>query len=812
MSNELRASSTLLRRRVRVRGVVQGVGFRPFVYGLASELGLAGEVCNDADGVLAQVQGEPVDVEAFCRRVRADARPPASVESVEWEDVPTRPQSGFTIEASGPGSGRGRTLVPPDVATCADCLAELVDPGDRRHRHPFISCTACGPRFTVVTGLPYDRPMTTMARFPLCDRCRAEYTDPADRRFHAQPVACHDCGPTLELVPGGATREAALAGARALLAAGGIVAVKGLGGYHLACDAGDADAVRRLRARKRRGDKPFAVLVPDLATARAVAHVDDVEATLLTSTRRPIVLVRRRAVAASADADADAGADPGAVVAEVAPGLAELGIMLPPTGLHHLLLGLPGDPPGPRVLVLTSANLAGEPIVIDDAAALVRLAGIADAWLRHDRPIHVPCDDSVVTVVDGEELPLRRSRGYAPLPVPLPVPVRPALAAGGDLKNTFCVADGRYAWLSAHVGDMDDLATQEAFEPATGRLAELMSVVPTVLVADLHPGYRSTRWARRAVAAGSPFPQARELVTVQHHHAHVAAVMAEHGLDGGERVIGVAFDGTGYGLDGAIWGGEVLLADYAGFQRFAHLAYVPLPGGDASVHRPYRMALAHLRSAGVPWSEDLPCVTACPPAERAVLAQQLDRDLACAPTSSAGRLFDAVAAVAGVRQQVDHEAQAAMELQALAVRALEAAGPGDGADDDAGYPLPLLAPPPSAAAGAPLTWDVGALMRAVVADVRAGVPAGAVGLRFHRGLAGAVVDAARRAHAETGSGRVALSGGVFANTLLLRLVATGLREAGLEVLRPRRVPPNDGGLALGQIVIGARAGRADPRE
>jgi hydrogenase maturation protein HypF len=772
--------ATLVRRRVRVRGVVQGVGFRPFVYSLASELGLAGEVSNDSDGVLAEVQGEPVDVEAFCRRVRDDAPPLAVVESVCWEEPPVRPGAGFTIAASA--GGEGRTLVPPDVATCAACLAELTDPADRRYRHPFITCTACGPRFTIVTGLPYDRPMTTMAAFGMCDRCRAEYSDPADRRFHAQPIACHDCGPTLELVApdrAALVREAALAQARALLAAGQVVAVKGLGGYHLACDATDPAAVARLRERKRRGDKPFAVLVADLDTARAVAHVDDVEAARLTSTRRPIVLVRRRA-------DVDAAAAPGPLVADaVAPGNADLGIMLPPTALHQLLLGLPGDPPGPRVLVMTSGNLSGEPIVTDDAAALDRLGGIADAWLRHDRPIHVPCDDSVLAVVDGADLPVRRSRGYAPMPVGLPFAVPPVLAVGGDLKNTFAVAADRYAWLSAHVGDMDDLATQQAFERATGHLTELVSVTPQAVVHDRHPGYRSTRWAER-------FAQGRRLrrSEVQHHHAHVAAVMAEHGLDVEARVVGVAFDGTGYGDDGAVWGGEVLIAGYGGFDRYAHLAYVPLPGGDAAVHRPYRMALAHLLAAGVPWEPGLPPVQACPAAEATVLGRQLETGLACVPTSSAGRLFDAVASLAGVRHEVGYEAQAAMELQALAAPAVE-----DGADAVA-YPLPLVG-------SGPATWDVGVLVRAVVADVRAGVPREVVAARFHCGLAAAIVDAASRAAAETGLTQVALSGGVFCNALLVRLVSPGLARAGLEVLRHVKVPPNDGGLALGQVVVGA---------
>jgi hydrogenase maturation protein HypF len=782
-----------------VRGVVQGVGFRPFVYALATELGLSGEVRNDSEGVLAQVQGPPDDVESFCRRVAQDAPPLAAVEQVEWSALPVRPGDGFVITASQ--SSPGRTLVPADVATCPDCLAELRDPADRRYRHPFITCTNCGPRFTIVTGLPYDRPMTTMRDFPLCPDCAREYADPADRRFHAQPVACHACGPVLELVqpgagPGGGTgremREAALARGRRLLADGKILAVKGIGGYHLACDATDPAAVQRLRERKRRGDKPFAVLVPDLATARAIAHVGDVEADLLTSPRAPVVLLRRR--------------EPGSVSGLVAPGNPDLGVMLPPTPLHHLLLGLPGDPPGPRVLVLTSGNLTSEPIVTDDSEALTRLAGIADAWLRHDRPIHVPCDDSVVRVVAGEELPVRRSRGYAPMPVALPVEVEPALAVGGDLKNTFCVAQGRYAWLSAHVGDMDDLATQEAFERSVRHLTALVDVRPQVLVADRHPGYRSTHWAqRRSVADGLPLRQ------VQHHHAHVAAVMAEHGLDGSEPVIGIAFDGTGFGDDGAVWGGELLLADYDGFERVAHLSYVPLAGGDAAVRRPYRMALAHLHAAGVPWDEDLPCVAACPPDERRVLAHQLRSGLATVPTSSAGRLFDAVASVAGICQRVEFEAQAAMALEAAAVALL---GPDRllGPDSQLGgrdqgrafgaYPLPLVGG--SAEGPDARVWDCGSLIRAVAADVRSGVPAATVAVRFHRGLAAAVVEGSRLVAGRTGCTRVALSGGVFCNAVLLELTSAGLAGAGFTVLRHRRVPPNDGGLGLGQIVVGAR--------
>jgi hydrogenase maturation protein HypF len=800
-----RSAAAAVRRAVRVRGVVQGVGFRPFVYALATELGLTGEVRNDSEGVLAEVQGAADAVEVFCHRVCADAPPLAAVEQVSWTALKARPGNGFVITASA--STAGRTLVPADAATCPDCLAELRDPTDRRFRHPFITCTNCGPRFTIVTGLPYDRPMTTMRGFPLCPDCAREYADPADRRFHAQPVSCHACGPVLELVDvDGSTlhREAALARARRLIADGLIVAVKGIGGYHLACDATNPVAVQRLRDRKHRGDKPFAVLVADLDAAREIARVDEAEAALLTSARAPVVLLRRRSRGPAPDQVVAEQVVADQVVADqVAPGNPDLGVMLPPTALHHLLLGLPGDPPGPRVLVLTSGNLAGEPIVTDDAEALTRLAGIADAWLRHDRPIHVPCDDSVVRVVDGQESPIRRSRGYAPLPVALPVDVEPTLAVGGDLKNTFCVAQGRYAWLSGHVGDMDDLATQQAFERAVQHLTALVDVRPEVLVADRHPGYRSAQWASRAAADGE-----LPLERVQHHHAHVAAVMAEHGLDGAEPVIGIAFDGTGYGDDGAVWGGEVLIAGDDGFERFAHLSYVPLAGGDAAVQRPYRMALAQLAAAEVPWDDALPCVAACPPDERRVLAHQVRTGLATVPTSSAGRLFDAVASLAGVCHEVGFEAQAAMALEAAAVGVLGPALDGArlrAAADRAGavaYPLPLV-PAPEEGPGAQV-WDCGELVRAVAADVRAGVAAGVIAARFHRGLAEAVLAAAEQARSRTGSGVVALSGGVFCNGVLLALTGRALADAGFTVLRHRKVPPNDGGLGLGQVVVGAR--------
>jgi hydrogenase maturation protein HypF len=755
------ALAARVRRRFGVRGLVQGVGFRPFVYALAHELHLAGEVHNDSAGVVLEVEGAGADVERFAHRLVRDAPLLALVEAVTVQDVPLVGGTGFRIGDSRHTDG-GRTLAAPDVATCPDCLRELADPTDRRYRHPFITCTNCGPRFTIICALPYDRLSTTMAAFPMCPDCDREYHDPADRRFHAQPIACPRCGPQLELLAGRSrlTRQDALATTRLLLMAGAIVAVKGLGGYHLACDASNENAVATLRRRKARGDKPFAVMVADVAAARALAEVSEQEAELLSCSRRPIVLLAARA---------GAGVSP-----SVAPGNPDLGVLLPYTPLHTLLFGLVGDAPGPRALVMTSGNLSGDPIVTDDEEAVNRLGGFADAWLRHDRPIRVPCDDSVSRIVDGAELPIRRSRGYAPLPVALPVPIAPTLAVGAELKNTCAVGAGRHGWLSQHVGDMNDVRTLDAFAATQAHLRMLTGLTPEHLAADSHPGYRSTGWARRHHAD-------RPLHYVQHHHAHIASVMAEHGLDGATPVIGMAFDGTGYGTDGAVWGGEVLIADYAGFTRHAHLAYVPLAGGDASVQRPYRMALAHLHAAGVAWTQDLPCVAACPDDERAVLAHQLQTGFGCVPTSSMGRLFDAISSLAGVRHVVDYEAQAAVELEGLS----RGGSPAGGA-----YRF-----------GAAM--DAAPMIRSVVADVRAGVAPGVIGARVHAAVVDAVLGAAVHARTDTGLTTVALSGGVFQNALLLTGVCRALRQGDFTVLRHRIVPPNDGGLALGQLMIAA---------
>ncbi|MEU0967403.1 carbamoyltransferase HypF [Streptomyces sp. NPDC005917] len=771
------ATVAAVRRRITVRGTVQGVGFRPYVHRLAAGLALTGFVSNTSNGVLIEVEGAASGVERFRELLAAEPPPLATVTAVGVEEVPvTGADPGFTIRATAQSSP-GRTLLPPDTATCADCLRELADPADRRHRHPFITCTHCGPRFTIATGMPYDRAVTTMSGFPMCPGCAREYDAPADRRFHAQPVACPDCGPRLRLVPaaGSGVRAArdgdALSRARELLAAGRIVAVKGIGGYHLACDASNPRAVDTLRTRKARGDKPFAVMCADLDEVQRIAVVGSAERATLTGPRRPIVLLRPRD---------DVRLAPG-----VCPGSPHLGVMLPYTPVHTLLFGLPGDPPGPRVLVMTSGNRSGEPIVTDDDEALTRLFGLVDAWLAHDRPIASPCDDSLLRVrADGTEQVLRRSRGYVPRPLRLPVPVRPALAVGGDLKNALCAGEGELAWFGPHIGDMGDLATLEAAARAEEHLHGLTGVRPELIAADRHPGYHSSAWARRRAAQ----LLVKKPVFVQHHHAHIAAAMAEAGLDGTTPVIGVAFDGTGYGDDGSIWGGELLIADYTGYRRFAHLTPAPLPGGDAAVANPCRTALARLWAAGVPWDTDLPCVAACSREELRLLARQLPSQVGCVATSSMGRLFDAVSSLAGVCHRAGYEAQAALELEARACLAWD--------EDAAAYPFGYR-------------FDPAPALRAIVTDLRRGTPVPVIAAHFHRGVARAVLDLCRGARRATGLTTVALTGGVFANTLLEQAACDLLHGFGFTVLRHREVPPNDGGLALGQLVVAAHEQRPD---
>ncbi|MEO3887856.1 carbamoyltransferase HypF [Nonomuraea sp. B5E05] len=752
--------------RVRVEGVVQGVGFRPFVHGLATRLGLAGRVGNDARGVFVELDGERDRIAEFLTRLERDAPPLAAIERVTVTPTGRAAAGGegrFLIVASE-RSGTPRTLVSPDIATCADCLAELADPADRRYRYPFVNCVNCGPRLTITRALPYDRPLTTMAGFAMCDACLAEYHDPADRRFHAQPVCCPACGPALRLVDARDTPQAGgdvPAAAARVLRGGGVLAVKGLGGYHLAVVATDERAAAELRRRKRRADKPFAVMVADLAQARLLCEVDAVARALLTGRDRPIVLLPRRTDISGAVADA------------VAPGQRHLGLMLPYTPLHHLLLAETGAP-----IVLTSANLAGEPIEYDDRAALDRLGGMADAFLTHDRPIHLRADDSVTRVVRGRGTLLRRSRGHAPAPFTLPWEApRPVLGCGAALKNTFCLVRGRHAVVSPHLGDLEGYEALRAYAAGIEHFSALLGVRPEVAAHDLHPDYPSTRYALS-------LPDA-EPVPVQHHHAHIASCLADNGEHG--RVIGVAFDGLGYGADGTLWGGEFLLADLVSFERAGHLAPVPMPGGQAAVRQPWRMAAAYL--AGLDGAAG-PCEAAV--ARRAgarweSVTALARRGGAAAPlTSSAGRLFDAVAALAGVRDTITYEGQAAIELEQLADPMERGAYPAGIARHDGVLVV----------AGADL-------VRAALEDLAGGAGPPVVSARFHNGVRELIVRCCTALREETGLTTVALSGGVFQNVLLAERTVERLERAGFRVLTHAGVPAGDGGISLGQAAVAA---------
>jgi len=753
------------RVRARVEGTVQGVGFRPYVYRLAGELGVAGHVLNDSRGVVVEVEAPEATVEAFLARLPVEAPPLATVERVTAERLEELGERGFSIRES-PSGGEPRAAVTPDSATCAHCLAELFDPDDRRYRYPFTNCTNCGPRFTIVRDVPYDRPHTTMAGFEMCTACRAEYEDPADRRFHAQPNACPECGPRVRLAYAGGgdfadpdARDAIEAAARALRD-GAIVAVKGIGGFHLACLACDEDAVAELRARKHREDKPFALMARDLAAARELVEIAPAEEALLLSRARPIVLAARRSGAA--------------VAPSVAPGAPELGVMLPYSPLHHLLLSDVAD-----TLVLTSGNISDEPIAYEDDDARERLTQIADLFLLHDRPIETRTDDSVVRVVAGAPRLLRRSRGHVPTSLPLPVDCgRHLLACGAELKNTFAVAKGRRAWVGHHVGDLKNYETLRSFVTGIDHFERLFAVEPEAVVHDLHPEYLSTKHAAEL--------EGMRLIGVQHHHAHLAACLAEHGEAG--PAVGAIFDGSGYGEDGTVWGGELLVGGLEDFERVGLLFPVRLPGGDAAVRQPWRMACAWLCAA---WGEE----PALPRGLRGRVkpdrwrqVSELVRSGVASPlTTSAGRLFDAVAALTGVRSEVNYEGQAAIELEALA-------DPGE----TGAYPLPLGG---AEASGVPLVIDPRPTVRDVVRDVERGIPAPRVSARFHNALAAATATGCEIAAARSGVDTVVLSGGVFQNRLLLWRTADLLRDAGLRVLLPELLPANDGGISYGQLAV-----------
>ena len=747
-----------------LEGCVQGVGFRPAVYRLAVQHALGGSVRNTRQGVLVDVEGDETAIARFLDDLAGVApmggAPPRR--SVTWEPPRGVPRS-FSIDASLRDGGTELRPV-PDLATCERCLAELVDPDGRRHGHAFVTCTTCGPRFTIVRALPYDRDGTTMAGFPMCSHCRHEYATPTDRRFHAETISCPRCGPALALCgPDGQRIPAAdpIHAVAGVLRGGGVVSVKGIGGYHLACDATQPAAVEELRKRKQRESKPLAVMVRHLAAARRLCHVSDAEAHLLTSPARPIVLLAKRAAVH--------------VASNVAPRSRDLGVMLAYTPLHHLLLDVVDAP-----LVMTSGNATDDTIAHLDHDALNRLGGVADVFLLHDRPIHVPCDDSVARVVHGAPRLIRRSRGYVPLASRLPVHAsRPILACGGELKNTFAVARGRDAFLSQHLGDLTSERAYRSFVDAVEHFKRLLDVTPEVVAHDLHPAYRSTLYAQALDGV--------ERVAVQHHHAHIASCLADNGVD--RRVIGVAWDGTGYGLDGRAWGGEFLVADLAGFERAGHFELVPLPGGDAAVREPWRMAAAFLRTTygDTMATLDLAFLRRLDPAAWRTLSRAIDRGLNAPLTSSAGRLFDAVASLLGLRDRVEFEGQAAMELEALAEPRA-----------DSTYPAALTETDGTLVVR---TQDV---IRGVVEDLLRETPPAAISARFHATLVEMLLQACRRIRQRTGVGAVALSGGVFQNAWLLGAALDALETAGFEVYSHRNVPANDGGLALGQAAVAAR--------
>jgi hydrogenase maturation protein HypF len=734
----------LARRQIRIRGVVQGVGFRPFVHNLARRLGLAGYVLNSSAGVVTEVEGAPAALDRFIESLRAEAPPLARIEEMLVADTDPLGEPDFTIRESQAQEGEF-VLVSPDVAPCDDCYGDFTDPANRRYGYAFTNCTNCGPRYTIIRDIPYDRPNTTMAGFRMCAACQAEYDDPDSRRFHAQPNACAECGPQL---------SAPVAEAQRRLGEGAIAAIRGLGGFHLACDPRNDRAVRLLRERKRRSDKPFALMVRDVAAVEAFCEVSEGDRGALTSPRRPIVILPRRAATG--------------ISAAVAPGNNTVGVMLPYTPLHHLLFaGAPYD-----ALVMTSGNLSEEPIVTANEEALDRLRPLADWFLLHNRDIYMRADDSVVRMFEGQERVLRRSRGFVPRAIDLGMEVAEILACGGELKNTFCLSKGRYAVLSQHIGDMENYETLVFFEETLANLKKLFRVEPRAVAHDLHPAYLSTQYALRVPGL--------EKIGVQHHHAHVASCMAENGLRG--KVIGVAMDGTGYGTDGRIWGGEFLVADYGGFERRAHLRNVPLAGGDQAVRQPWRTALACLADTFGAAAEfpELALWREVPERARRLVRSMLAHRVNTIDTSSCGRLFDAVASLAGLRQEINFEGQAAIELEMIAAEGV-ADGYTYGIDGD--------------------TVDFRPAIERMVAELRAGTAAPVIAARFHNTVAEAIVEVCRRLRVEEKLNRVCLSGGTFQNLKLLTRTLAGLRRLDFEVFIHAQVPPNDGGIALGQAVI-----------
>jgi hydrogenase maturation protein HypF len=760
----------VVRKAVDVTGVVQGVGFRPFVYRLAQECNLAGLIANTPAGVTIEVQGDAELVERFLERLQTGAPPLAKITSLSPREIELQADSTFRIVSSRLDAPP-RALISPDVAVCAACLREMRNPRDRRFRYPFINCTNCGPRFTIIRDIPYDRARTSMASFRMCSSCQAEYDDPSNRRFHAQPNACWDCGPQLQLWSSDGSwidaaevlREAAL-----FIEHGSTLAVKGLGGFHLACDARSEAAVSLLRARKRRVEKPFAVMLRRIEDVEKFCVVDDAAKKLLLSMERPIVLLPRKPEAGLAES--------------IAPRNRSLGIFLPYTPVHHLLFAAGKF----DALVMTSANLSEEPIAINNQEAVQRLQGLADAYLVHDRDILRRCDDSVVRITGGQTQQMRRSRGYVPVPVALERESDPILAVGGELKNTICIVRGSEAFLSQHIGDLENLESYRFFEEAVEHMQRILEVRPKILAYDLHPDYFSTKWALAQTGM--------QLVGVQHHHAHIAACMAENHLDG--KVIGVALDGTGYGTDGAVWGGEVLLADYNDFERAAHFEYIPLPGGAAAIHEPWRVAVSYLtKHYGTDLSGlHLPFLKTIDSRRLHVVQQMIEREIHSPRTSSCGRLFDAVAAVAGVRSIVNYEAQAAIEFEMAA----------HDSTDEGAYAFDLITDGPH--------WQIGtrSVFENLLRDLAAEESVGNISQRFHRGLADLFVELAENIREQSQLNRICLSGGCFQNALFFQSLLDGLRAKSFEVYFHTEVPAGDGGISLGQALIAAHRVRPLP--
>ncbi|XZE53705.1 carbamoyltransferase HypF [Planctomycetaceae bacterium SH139] len=789
---------SVLRKKIIVRGVVQGVGFRPFVWTLAHQFHCSGSVCNDAHGVTIEVQGTRQNLEGFITALSTNAPALAVIKSLDQQVLPTvKEETSFRIldsQIDGPPTAS----VSPDMAICADCLDELRDPDNRRFAYPFINCTNCGPRFTIQISVPFDREHSTMRGFAMCAKCLVEYSSPAERRFHAQPNACHHCGPAIWYLNGSGDVSAAnklpkiyfrdgiqhtmhtVNVVRQVISAGKVVAIKGVGGFHLACDARNVAAVNLLRKRKRRRAKPLAVMVADLETAASIAQLEPASIGLLEGPQRPIVLLKKQI---------------GSLPEAMAPCNPYVGVMLPYSPLHHLLLRR-GD-----VWVMTSGNLADEPIAFENADAMDRLANLADGFLLHNRPIHAVCDDSVWRVGSDaskgrQAFPIRRSRGYAPLAVDIDQhgemdpPMGCLLAVGGEQKMSLCLTVGPAAVMGQHIGDMGNRETLVALEASCAQLLSLYQASPRYVVADQHPGYLSVAWAKQQAARfGARFLQ------VQHHHAHAAALIAERGLPATQPIIACVFDGTGYGTDGAIWGGEILVASALSWRRAAHLSYLPLPGGDSCIRKPAKTALAFLHAARLPWKSDLPCVRYFTGHELQILRRQLERGINTVLTSSMGRLFDAVASLLGLRNEIDYEGQAALELESLADLEF------DQAEAVAPYRFQWTT-------DSTPTLGVHELLRQVCRDLDKGKPPGTISARFHQTIASATVDiclhlrsASRESLGEVELGTVGLTGGTFQNMVLTRLVRDGLERSGFQCLTHRTVPPNDGGLALGQAMV-----------